>query len=226
MASMEGSMQKRLMVWAILLFCSVASQNAWAGTSLGLRSAGVDVGYVDPENVDGTMGFGAFADMGNISPDIRLAPHLGYWSKSQEAFGTKASISDISFSARGLYMFHTTSPKFKPYAGAGLGFHSVTAKVSTPAQDLGGGVIVPAMEASDNSMKLGLDMGGGFTTPLSEKTDFSLDLWYTAVSDVGHLSLKAGVSFDLGGSSRAEAPAPSPKSTSKSAPTHPSRARH
>ena len=57
MASMEGLMQKRLVVWAVLMFCSVASQNAWAGSNLGLRSAGIDVGYVDPENISGTMGF-------------------------------------------------------------------------------------------------------------------------------------------------------------------------
>jgi len=224
MANMEGLMQKRIAVWAVLLFCTVVSQNAWAKTDLGLRSAGVDVGYVDPENISGTMGFGAFANMGNLSPDIRLAPHIGYWSKSEEAFGSKATISDISFSTRGLYMFHNTSPKFRPYAGAGLGLHIVNAKVETAAQDLGGGVIIPAMSASDNTTKLGLDLGGGFTTPLSDKTDFSLDLWYTAMSDVGHLSLKAGVSFDLGGSPHAEAPAPTSKSTSKS--VHPSRARH
>jgi opacity protein-like surface antigen len=215
MASMEGLMQKRLVTWAVVLFCTVASQNAWATSSLGMRSAGFDVGYVDPENVSGTLGFGAFANMGNISPDIRLQPHLGYWSKSEEAFGSKATISDISFSTRGLYMFHTTSPKFQPYAGAGLGMHFVHAKVSTTA---------PAMEASDNSTKLGLDMGGGFTTPLGQKTDFTLDLWYTALSDVGHMSLKAGVSFDLGGSPRAQAPAP--KLAPKAAPTHRSSTKH
>ena len=226
MANMEGLMQKRIVVWAVLLFCTVVSQNAWAKTDLGLRSAGVDVGYVDPENISGTMGFGAFANMGNISPDIRLAPHLGYWSKSQEAFGAKASISDISFSTRGLYMFHMNSGKLRPYAGAGLGMHFVNAKVETPAQDLGGGNVIPAMSASDNTTKLGLDLGGGFTTPLSEKTDFCLDLWYTAMSDVGHLSLKAGVSFDLGGSPHAETTKPSTKPTSKSGTTHPSRARH
>jgi len=219
-------MQKRIAGWAVLFLCTVVSQNAWAKTDLGLRSAGVDVGYVDPENISGTMGFGAFANMGNLSPDIRLAPHLGYWSKSQEAFGAKASISDISFATRGLYMFHNASPKFRPYAGAGLGLHFVNAKVETAAQDMGGGVIIPAMSVSDNSTKLGLDLGGGFTTPLSDKTDFSLDLWYTAISDVGHLSLKAGVSFDLGGSSHTESPAPSTKPTSRSTPTHPSRARH
>ena len=219
-------MQKRLVVWTVLMFCSVASQNAWAGSNLGLRSAGIDVGYVDPENISGTMGFGAFANMGNISPDIRLAPHVGYWSKSEEAFGAKASISDISFATRGLYMFHMSSGKLQPYAGAGLGIHMVHAKVETPAQDLGGGNVIPAMEASDTSTKLGLDMGGGFTTPLSEKTDFTLDLWYTAMSDVGHLSLKAGVSFALGGSPHAQTPAPSTRPSTKSTPTHPSRARH
>jgi opacity protein-like surface antigen len=224
MASMEGLMQKRLVVWVILLFCSGASQNAWARTDLGMRSAGVDVGFVDPANIDGTLGFGAFADMGNLSPDIRLAPHLGYWSKSQQAGGDKASISDISLSTRGLYMFHMTSPRFQPYAGAGLGFHYVHAKVSTAAQDFGGGFVVPAMEATDNSMKLGLDLGGGFTTPLSEKTNFCLDAWYTAVSDVGHLSLKAGVSFDLGGSPRAAAPAP--RAVTKPSPSHRSKTQH
>ena len=213
-------MQKRILVWAVLLFCTVASQNAWARTDLGWRSAGFDVGFVDPENVDGTLGFGAFANLGNLSPDVRLQPHLGYWSKSEEFGGDKASISDIALSARALYMFHGTSPKFRPYAGGGLGLHMVHGKVETAAQDLGGGVIVPAMEFSDTSTKLGLDLGGGFTTPLSERTDFCLDLWYTAVSDVGHISMKAGISFDLGGSPRAESPSPAPRSTHKSRTRH------
>ena len=132
--------------------------------------------------------------------------------------GDKASTSDMSLSTRGLYMFHMSSRKFQPYAGAGLGFHVVRAKVSTAAQDLGGGVIIPAMEASDSQTKIGLDLGGGFTTPLSQKNDLYVDFWYTAVSDVGHLSMKAGISFDLGGSSHSEAPAPRS--------THRSRTRH
>src|SRR5258706_2863470 len=193
-------MAKRLVVWTVLLFCSVLSQNAWAKTDLGMRSIGVDAGFVGPENVDGTFGFGVFSNMGNLSPDVRLQPHIGYWSKSQEFGGTKATISDIAFSTRALYMFHGTSPKFRPYAGGGLGLHMVKAKVETAAQDLGGGVIIPATSASDTSTKLGLDFGGGFTMPLSERTDFSVDTWYTATSDVGHFSLKAGVSFDLGSS--------------------------
>ena len=204
-------MRKRILIGMVLVFCIGASQNAWAKTDLGWRSIGGDVGFVDPDNVDGTVGFGVFANLGNLSPDVRLQPHVSYWSKSQsDGFGDKATIGDIAFSARALYMFHGTSAKFHPYAGGGLGLHMVHAKVETAAQDLGGGVIIPAMEASDSQTKLGLDMVGGFTTPLSQKTDFCFDLGYTAVSDVAQFSMKAGISFDLGGSPRAESVKPAP----------------
>ena len=193
-------MQKRIVVWTVLVFCTLLSQNAWAKTDLGMRSIGVDAGYVDPENVDGTFGFGVFSNMGNLSQDVRLQPHISYWSKSEEFAGDKATISDIAFSTRALYMFHGTSPKFRPYAGGGLGLHFVKAKAEFTGP--------PAMEASDTSTKLGLDFGGGFTTPLSDRADFCVDTWYTATSDVGHFSLKAGVSFDLGHSSESERPAP------------------
>jgi len=213
-------MRKRMVVWTVLLFCSAIAQNAWARTDLGWRSVGVDAGYVDPDNVPGTVGFGAFANLGNLSPDVRLEPHLGYWSKSQDMDGDKASISDIALSARALYMFHGTSPKFRPYAGGGLGLHMVHAKVDIAAQDLGGGVIIPAMSASDTQTKLGLDLVGGFQTPLSQKNDFKFDLGYTAVSDVAQFSMKAGISFNLGGSPRAESKSPAPK------PMHRSRSSH
>jgi len=202
-------MQKRILVWAVLLFCIGATQNAWARTDLGWRSIGVDAGFVDPDNVDGTVGFGLFANLGNLSPDVRLQPHLSYWSKSEDFGGDKASISDIALSGRALYMFRNNSPKFHPYVGGGLGLHMVHMKVEMAEQDLGGGVIIPAMEASDSETKIGLDMVAGFTTPISSKNDFCFDLGYTAVSDVAHLTMKAGISFDLGGSPRAESPAPS-----------------
>src|SRR5262249_56956655 len=103
---LEGRMQKRLVVWTILVFCSLVSQNAWAKTDLGMRSIGVDAGFVDPENVVGTFGFGAFANMGNLSQDVRLQPHIGYWAKSQKFGGAKSSVSRIAVSTLALDMFH------------------------------------------------------------------------------------------------------------------------
>lgn len=194
--TVEGLMQKLLVGMAVALFCSAASQNAMAGTNLGLRSIGADVGFVDAEGVDGTAGFGVFANLGNLSRDIRLAPHLGYWSKSQSFGGAETSVHDISFGTRGEYMFHVSSPKFQPYAGAGLGLHFLSAKVSVPG----------FVDAKDSSTKLGLDMGGGFITPLSPKTDLSVDLWYGVVQDFSQVSLKVGVSFDLPSGAESRAP--------------------
>jgi opacity protein-like surface antigen len=190
-------MSKSLRISVVMVVCMAVSQIAFAGTNLGWRSVGANVGFVDPEHVDGTVGFGAFADLGTLAPSFHLAPQVAYWSKSEGAFGTEASVSDLSLGARGLYMFHAGSPKFQPYAGGGLGLHFVTAKLTIPDQIIGG-FLVPGMSTSDTSTKLGLDMGGGFVTPLSAKTDLQGDLWYTFAEDVGHLALKVGFAMKLG----------------------------
>ncbi|MBI4364966.1 MAG: outer membrane beta-barrel protein [Candidatus Latescibacteria bacterium] len=186
-------MKKPLLISALVLFCIAVSQNAYAGSHLGWRSIGVDVGFVDPENVDGAFGFGAFADLGTLAPSLHLAPQLAYWSKSEEDFGAEASVGDLSLGARAKYMFHVSSRTFQPYAGGGLGLHFVSAKVTIPDPFLGG-----FMTLEDNSTKLGLDMGGGFVTPIGAKTDLTGDLWYTFVEDVSHLSMKVGIAMKLG----------------------------
>jgi len=200
--TVEGLMQKLLVALIVFLFCNVASQDAMARSNLGLRSLGADVGFVDPENVDGTAGFGVFANLGNLSPDIRLAPRVDYWSKSQSFGGSETSVHDISLGTRGEYMFHVSSPKFQPYAGAGLGVHFLNAKVTVPGFP----------DATASSTKLGLDMGGGFITPLSPKTDLSVDLWYGIVQDFSQVSFKVGVSFDLPNGAESRAPSrPAPR---------------
>jgi opacity protein-like surface antigen len=192
-------MKKALFVLALFPFCMASSQNALAKTAnagLGLNRLGLEVGLVDPEGASSTVGFGAFADLGTLTPDIRLSSHLGYWSKSENDFGAEASVRDISVGARAKYMFRVSSPKVQPYAGAGLGLHFFHSKVEVPDMDLGGGFIVPGFTAEDSATKVGLDMGGGAVTPLSPKTDLFADFWYT-VADIDQVSLKAGVSFLL-----------------------------
>jgi len=107
-----------------------------------------------------------------------------------------------SLGTRGEYMFHVSSPKFQPYAGAGLGVHFLSAKVTVPGFP----------DATASSTKLGLDMGGGFITPLSPKTDLSVDLWYGIVQDFSQVSFKVGVSFDLPNGAESRAPSrPAPR---------------
>jgi opacity protein-like surface antigen len=182
-------MKKALVVLGLALFCTVISQNAWAKSNLGFKRLGVDVGIVDPEAAGSTVGFGAFADLGRISPDVRLSTHLGYWNKSENQFGVEASVRDISFGARASYMFHVNSPKVQPYVGAGPSLHMFHAEVNVPG--------FPGMSADDSSTKLGLDLGGGASMPLSPKTDMFGEMWYT-LADIDQFAFKAGVSFRLG----------------------------
>jgi len=192
-------MKKALFAVALFLTCIALSQNAMAkaakSSDLGLSRLGVDAGLVDPEAASSTLGFGAFADWGNLSPDVRLSSQLGYWSKSEGDFGAEASVRDVSIGARAKYMFHVKS-KVQPYAGAGLGLHFFHTKVSFPDVDMGGGFIVPGFTVEDSATKLGFDLGGGVSKPLSPKTDLFADLWYT-LADIDQFSMKVGVSFLL-----------------------------
>src|SRR5215471_13901295 len=114
----------------LLALGTLSAQQAMAQADIGFKAIGGSVGYVSPENFDGTFGLGVFADLGHITPQIKLEPRIDYWSQSQEAFGAKASVHDISVGAHGKYMFDVTNPKLHPFAGAGLGLHFLSSKVS------------------------------------------------------------------------------------------------
>jgi opacity protein-like surface antigen len=162
-------------------------------SDLGLKRIGGALGYVSPENLDGVLGLGAFADWGTIAPRIGLESRLDYWSHSEESFGAKASIHDVIFGARAKYMFEVANPRIQPFAGGGLALHFLGAKVETPA--MGG---LPAMSASSSDTKLGVDLGGGISSPINPSLDFLGEAWYGIVSDVSQLSLRVGLSYRMG----------------------------
>jgi hypothetical protein len=194
----EGMMKRWLVVGLVLAFSAMPLQNASAASDMGLKSLGVDLGLVDPENVDGVVGFGASADWGMLSPRVGLSSNLGYWSKSEDlGFGEEVSIRDVSLSTRARYFFPVSSAKFRPYMGGGLGLHFLNAEFSSPAVDLGGGFFLPAMSVSESETKIGIDLGGGFVTPVGAKTDFYGDLWYGIVEDFSQVSMKVGLAWRL-----------------------------
>ena len=192
---------KRIVLFLVLAIGALPAQQAMAkaehaqrapGHDIGFRSVGASVAYVSPENLDGTFGFGVFADLGRITPQIGLEPRIDYWSGSQEAFGAKAEIRDVAVGARAKYYFEVKGPSIRPFAGAGLGLHFLNAKatVSVPG--------FPTVSSSSSDTKLGLDLGGGMETSLNPKVDLHFDLWYGIVSDVSQFALRFGVSRKLG----------------------------
>jgi hypothetical protein len=185
----EGTLKKSIIALLALALCAVSSQDARAEANLGLHSAGVQVGMVSPEDVDATLGFGAFADWGEMAPNFRLASHLDYWSKSEgDPTNGEVKVRDITLAMRGKYMFPTSSTNFHPFAGLGVGMHFLNAEIQVPG--------FPPME--DGETRVGFDFGGGFTTPLNHRTDLVGEAWYSVVDGFNQFSLKAGMAFRLG----------------------------
>lgn len=183
---------KRGILWFGLLLGVFVANAAVAQTHLGLRGIGGAVSYVNPENTDGLLGLGIFADFGNLTPRIRMETRLDYWSNTETSFVGRASISDVTLGARGKYMIEVRDPKFQPYVGAGLGLHFLHVELTTPA---GGGF--PAMTADDSQTKLGLDLGGGVMTPIAPQLTLMGEMWFGFVSDVDQFSLRFGLCRQL-----------------------------
>lgn len=186
---------KRLTALSIFAFiCIFACSQASAQADLGLRGAGIELGIVGPEDVDATIGFGIFADLGKITPNMMLEAHLDYWSQSEDLFtGGDASVRDIALGSRAKWMFPVSNPKIKPFAGAGLGIHFLKFEADAPPT-----ILFPqGFTVEDSSTKIGLDIGGGLMATMNDRTDFIAELWYGFVSDANQLALKAGILYKL-----------------------------
>lgn len=184
---------KRVALLIAVAALTLAASSAMAQSDLGMKGLGAAVGFVSPENFDGTFTVGVLADHGTIAPQIGLESHLDYWGQSESSFGAEAKVSDIAIGARGKYYFPVAHPSLRPFAGAGLGLHFVHAEVTVPAQ-----FGFPEMTAEDSSTKLGLDLGGGLATDLNPRTDFLAEMWFGIVEDVSTFSLRVGLCYKLG----------------------------
>ena len=184
---------KRRVVALTLAISMLAASSAFAQADLGMKNLGVAVGFVSPENLDGTFSFGVFADHGTIAPRFGLESRIDYWGWSENAFGVETSIRDVALGARSKYHFEVASPSIRPFAGAGLAVHFLSVESTFPA---GGGF--PAMSVSGSETRLGLDVGGGIAKAINPRTDFLGEAWYSIVSDFSQFALRAGVSFKLG----------------------------
>jgi hypothetical protein len=177
--------------------CIFACSQAFAQADIGLKGAGLKIGIVGPQDVDATVGFAAFADLGQITPNIMMETYIDYWQQSENLFtGGEATIRDITWGTRAKWMFPVSNPKIKPFAGAGLGVHFLNAKVDVPAQFIGP-ILMPAFTLEDSSTKVGLDIGGGVAATINDRTDFIGELWYGFVSDVNQLALNVGFLYKL-----------------------------
>ncbi len=187
---------KRLTALTLFVFiCIFACSQAFAQADVGLKGAGLKIGIVGPEDVDATVGFAAFADLGQLTPNIMWEMYIDYWKQSEDLFlGGEFSIRDITWGSRAKWMFPVKNPKVRPFAGAGLGMHFINVQLDIPADLILG---IPAFTLEDSSTKVGLDIGGGVSAAINDKTDFIGELWYGLVTDVNQLTLNVGFLYKL-----------------------------
>jgi hypothetical protein len=126
----EGTLKKSLVAMLALGICVMASQNAMAEPHLGLQSAGFQAGMVNPENL---------RRWGTLTPNIRLASHLDYWSKSGD-HGHRQAAADIA--VNGPITVPGLVGEVSPYAGVGMGLHFRMRRSKSPASDIEDGTAV------------------------------------------------------------------------------------
>lgn len=126
--------------------------------ALGLHAIGGKLGLVNPKNLDGTIGFGVQADLGDIRPNIALIPSVRFWSTSIDfSFLGSIDISELSLNAD-LYYFLSLESALQPYGGAGVGLTLTEVSVS-------------GTTFSDDGIGWGLNLFGGVKYPVATQLD-------------------------------------------------------
>lgn len=164
---------------------------AYAQTQIGLNGVGAKVGYVDPENIEGTIGFGLQAKLGHVVPMVALDAFLDYWSKSYGLLGSDVSFTEIAIGALAKYHFPTPG-SFKPYAGAGLALSIGRSKVEW--QGIPG--FVPGGSESETDTDIAFHIVGGVETPITPLIDGFAELKY-AIDGADYLAIMVGAVYKL-----------------------------
>lgn len=140
-------------------------------SAFGLTGFGGKLGYMAPENLDGTLTVGGHLEFEQLGSRVHLVPALMYWKSN--------NLSDLSANAD-LYYHFSPEGVLTPYVGAGLGLNFFSSEGS-----------------NNSSTKLGANLFGGVRIP-SPNLHYFLEGRYTA-SDLSQFALLAGITFHGGG---------------------------
>jgi opacity protein-like surface antigen len=149
-------------------------------------SLGCHLGFVKPNDSDGTISFGLDVPFGTITKyKVQMKSSVEYWSSSS----VNGDFSDLIFSASANYEFKKIV-KFKltPYAGAGLSMHFYETTIKTT-------VLASVVTTKGSSTNMGMDLIGGGRFDLKKKFDLFSELKYRIVADAGQLTAIVGAIY-------------------------------
>lgn len=174
-------MRKIVLVMLVMLVVSFAVSSAMA-QNLGFNGIGGRLSYVKVEDVDGGIGFGAHANLGEIIQNLVLYPSFEYFKKSEEISpSVDVDFSFISINADARY-YIPTQGTIDPFVGGGLAVHFSKADAG-PFGD-------------ESETDVGLNLLGGIDIPVSDNLVATAKAKY--VSDSNAFKITGGITFLLG----------------------------
>jgi len=148
---------------------------------IGFNGIGGKIGFAKPENIDGTLNFGAHANLGEIIENLVLYPSVDFWTKSEGAL----DFSQFAINADARYYF-PSGGNLSFFGGGGLGLFFNSADVSFLGQT-----------ASNTSTDLGLNLFGGFDLPVGDALSFTAEGRFV-VSDGNVFKVTGGLTYAMG----------------------------
>ena len=172
------------------LLCVTAATDTHAVANIGLRGAGGRLSFVNPSDIDGTIGLDLIADWGTLRPQLAVETTLDFWS-SEEDFGFfEVDVRAIAVGGRLKYTFNVTDHRVRPYVAGGLALHFL--RFETPTRLVFG---VPVAGRDDSDTKLGIDFAGGVGYKTNPNLFVVGELRVRLVADVSQVMLAGGVVY-------------------------------
>ncbi|HEX9655162.1 MAG TPA: outer membrane beta-barrel protein [bacterium] len=175
-------MSKGLLVVLLAFLMIGFSVSTGMSQNLGFNGIGGRLSYVDVEDVDGGIGFGAHANLGEIIQNLVLYPSFEYFGKTDDSQGIDIDISFISINADARY-YIPTQGTIDPFVGGGLAIHFSKADAGA--------------FGDTSETDFGLDLLGGIDVPVSDNLVATAKLKYV-ISDSKALKITGGITFLLG----------------------------
>lgn len=195
-------MKRIFVLIAALAFASNLTSPLFGQTPWSFKGFGVKAGMVDPENLDATVGLGAFIDFG--PPNLSIEGHFDYWGKTIDEsfsfpvgtlddFSYEFTVRDFIFGGTAKYIFPTGNAKLSPFAGGGLDVHILQSKTKIPT--LGFDFAQEIQESSETDSKIGFRLVGGLAYGLGPNVDGLLEFRYSIVENFNSIALLLGIVF-------------------------------
>jgi|GEM_PF-2225541 len=186
-------MRKLLVLVAIVSAALFSVGHAHAAGPL--RALGIQGGYTNPDNLDGTWNAGLFMEVGAPMVNMYVQPFVNYWNQSISAtagsIGAGADMKDWSVGANLKWVFPISAPKVRPFIAGGASVHILSSSANASLGGLG------SLSFNTSDTKLGAQFGGGLELDVSQKVSLVGQSFYHTVSNFNQWSIGGALQLHL-----------------------------